>query len=94
MIKVNKEEGILYKDQILKCRLAIFSLLKNATKDKCVCCGHKIIPHDLDVTVDMYDHDGGWTVCDSLKKQWLSIHCDKCNYDNSLWKLGIIITKG
>lgn len=51
----------------------------------CRWCGEK-----LDTSaVEGYPHDGGWTVDGFKDKQWLYIHCTKCNYDWALWKLGV-----
>src|SRR5271170_5414980 len=35
------------------------------------------------------DHVGGWRVAGFDKRQWLSVHCEPCNYGLSLWKVGI-----
>ena len=54
---------------------------------KCRWCGEVLIVEEHDI--DYYDHDGGWSVRGFDKKQWLSVHCEKCDYDWSLWKLGV-----
>lgn len=36
----------------------------------------------------MYPHEAG-TLVEGYGRQWLYIHCPKCQYDWSLWKLGI-----
>jgi len=50
---------------------------------KCICCGEEL---DFD-HFDMYDHSGGVGIVAGVPKQWLSVHCDNCNYDVSIWKL-------
>jgi hypothetical protein len=54
------------------------------TKMQCRLCE---IP--LPRIIDHYDHQGGWPVRGFDKKQWLSIKCDKCGTQYSLWKLGV-----
>ncbi len=54
---------------------------------KCKWCGKVFIVDESDI--DYYDHDGGWSVKGFDKKQWLSVYCEKCEYDWSLWKLGV-----
>ncbi len=44
---------------------------------------------DLNETVDAYEHSSGWEVKGFPTKQWLSVRCENCDYDWSLWKLGI-----
>ena len=39
--------------------------------------------------IDLYPHSGGWQVAGYAGRQWLSVHCDTCEYDSSLWKLGL-----
>jgi hypothetical protein len=51
----------------------------------CKWCGHDL----SGVSVDYYDHDGGWEVEGFDNKLWLSVHCHGCDYDWSLWKLGV-----
>ena len=34
-------------------------------------------------------HSGGWEVEGRLTTQWLYVTCDVCDYQNSLWKLGV-----
>ena len=46
-------------------------------------CGEPITP----LTIDMYPHEGGIKVDGETKKQWVYIHCRKCQYDWALWKL-------
>lgn len=54
-------------------------------KDKtCNWCGEEL--PDL---IDTYEHKYGWDVEGFPTKQWLSVHCPKCDYDWSLWKLGV-----
>jgi len=54
---------------------------------KCKWCGKVFIVEGSDI--DYYDHSDGWTVKGFSKKQWLSVHCETCEYDWSLWKLGV-----
>jgi hypothetical protein len=54
-------------------------------KDRpCVGCGSPLPAH-----VDLYPHSGGWLVSGYSERQWLSVRCPNCEYDTSLWKLGI-----
>lgn len=39
-------------------------------------------------SLETYDHEGGYALPGFGKPQWLSLHCGKCNYDMSIWKLG------
>lgn len=41
------------------------------------------------VDIDAYEHPNGWRVPGMDKLYWLSIHCAKCNYDNSLTNFGV-----
>ena len=43
----------------------------------------------LPMTVLSYDHQDGYEVEGFEKKQWLYLRCVKCDYDWSLWKLGV-----
>ena len=43
----------------------------------------------LPAVVQSYPHDGGRPVEGMDGLQWLSVHCDRCEYDWALWKLGI-----
>ena len=69
----------------VKIKTRLDSLVKEFKRNTCICCG---APLDFD-HVDMYDHDGGWGITPEIPKQWLSVHCDNCNYDISLTKLGV-----
>lgn len=42
--------------------------------------------------VEHYDHSGGWRVRGFAERQWLFVVCQtsKCQYENALWKLGIM----
>lgn len=61
------------------------SLVQEFKIHKCICCGASLnFDH-----VDMYNHDGGWFITPEIPKQWLSVHCDNCNYDISFTKLGV-----
>jgi hypothetical protein len=72
-------------DETVRIMNALDDIVGKIEKKVCVCCGKR-----LDIThVDMYDHDGGWIVTNDIPKQWLSVHCDHCNYDISLNKLGV-----
>ena len=90
-IEIVKEEHGLDLEEEMESIESCSKLLENADLH-CVSCGADLadsLPKvGSYVVVDMYDHDG-WAVSKKLKKQWLSIHCEKCNYDNSLWKLGV-----
>ena len=90
--EIIKDERGLDLTEEMQCIEKCSKLLENA-KLYCVSCGAdlvKTIPYAGSyVPVNMYDHPNGWSVCDTLEKQWLSIHCDACNYDNSLQKLGV-----
>lgn len=50
---------------------------------RCPDCNRRLADH-----LEYYDHDGGWTVRSFDKKQWLYLHCPRCNYDWAIWKLG------
>ena len=41
------------------------------------------------VEVESYPHQGGWPVDGRLARQWLYVPCPNCDYQNSLWKLGV-----
>lgn len=43
----------------------------------------------LPTVIDHYNHSGGVMVSGFEIPQWLSVKCPKCDYDWSLWKLGI-----
>lgn len=61
------------------------ALAQQAKSDLCVSCGATIsLKH-----IDAYNHRLGWFLTDDVPLQWLSIHCDKCDYDTSLEKLGV-----
>jgi len=74
----------LSKDGIdTRIMLALENYKEQLKLTKCVCCGK-----ELPLTyADIYDHDGGWFICNAIPKQWISFHCDRCGYDNSLNKL-------
>lgn len=94
-IEVVKEERDLDLNEEIECIESCSKLLaQDHIKLNCVCCGVDLVQSlpkiGSYVVVDMYDHDNGWAVCASFDKpQWLSIHCDNCDYDNSIWKLGV-----
>ena len=69
----------------LKIKGSLFELLKEAEHMNCVSCRKPLNP---DRDVHIYDHDGGWTLLDSIPKQWVSIECS-CGYHTSISKLGI-----
>ena len=61
---------------------------KMMTVDKCGCDTALSTSYD---NIKHYPHSGRWLVkglfyCDKL---WLCIHCDKCGYNWTLWKLGV-----
>jgi NAD-dependent SIR2 family protein deacetylase len=75
-----------YSDEIAVKIMAALDMLKGEIKKTtCVSCG-KELKFDR---MDMYDHESGWGVITEIPKQWLSVHCDHCGYDNSLTKLGV-----
>jgi hypothetical protein len=90
--EIIKEERGLDLTEEMDCIESCSKLLENA-KLYCVSCGAdlvKSLPYvGSYIRVDMYDHLDGWLVSERMDKQWLSVHCDKCNYDNSVWKLGV-----
>ena len=51
----------------------------------CRSCG----THFINLAVEHYDHPGGWEVDGFDVAQWLYITCPDCDYQNSLWKLGV-----
>ena len=53
-------------------------------RDTCKWCG-ALLPYP----VEHYPHAGGWLVQGMDELQWLYLHCDRCGYDHSLWKLGV-----
>jgi hypothetical protein len=65
---------------------AIYKLIHPVrNKMHCATCGKQLGP---DRPVNIYDHDGGWNLIDSIPKQWVSIECS-CGYHNSINKLGV-----
>lgn len=58
---------------------------KKITIDKCRWCGSELNKDNI----DMYPHEGGWIIDGMSEKQWLYIHCNKCDYDWPIWKLGV-----
>lgn len=48
----------------------------------------------LPSVIQMYPHSDGWTIEGMSERQWLYVHCVKCEYDWSLWKLGVPRDKG
>lgn len=89
-VEIVKEERGLDLEEEMESIETCSKLLENA-KLKCVCCGGDLVQslHGSYVVVNMYDHEYGWKVSKHMERQWLSIHCDVCNYDNSIWKLGV-----
>jgi hypothetical protein len=57
-------------------------ILIDEKKPTCI-CGKHLTGRQIDV----YDHDGGRRVLGFKEKQWVSVHCFKCGYDMSLWKI-------
>jgi hypothetical protein len=41
------------------------------------------------LTIEHYEHDGGWPVKGYQQRRWLYVTCPKCDYQWSLWKLGV-----
>lgn len=69
----------------LRIKGALFELLKEVEHTNCVTCGkHLNLNH-----ASIYDHDGGWELIDSIPKQWVSVKCSSCGYENSINKLGV-----
>ncbi len=58
-----------------------YGMVKTTT---CRWCGDS-----LSTKVDYYEHSGGYDVVGFAKRQWLSVKCQECGYDWSLWKLGV-----
>lgn len=54
-------------------------------KPKCKMCRADLAGTPL----ESYSHDGGYEVENFAEKQWLYIVCRKCDYQNSLVKMGI-----
>ena len=48
----------------------------------------EIVPLDNE-PIEHYEHDGGYPVEGYKTNRWLYVVCPKCNYQWSLWKLGI-----
>ena len=78
-------ENVYDEETSQRIKDALEGIVSKAKSNKCVCCDHEL---KMDV-VNMYDHSSGWIILPELPRQWLSIHCDNCNYDVSLNKLGI-----
>jgi len=76
--KVNE----LPDDEVME---SLEEIKKKITKIDCRWCNTKL---DLD-NIEMYPHEGGWTVKGMKEKQWLYIPCSKCHYEWALWKLGV-----
>lgn len=53
-------------------------------KELCRWCGVQ-----LPMTVLHYPHPDGWAVSGMAGLHWLYVRCAKCDYDWSLWKLGV-----
>ena len=43
----------------------------------------------LPLELRYYRHPNGWLVKGMKGRQWLYVKCARCNYDFSLWKLGV-----
>jgi len=58
-------------------------------KPTCICWNHKTGKNNYLTgrQIDVYDHDGGRRVVGYKEKQWVSVHCHKCGYNMSLWKI-------
>ncbi len=58
------------------------------TVKRCRWCGENLDTNNI----EMYTHEGGWTVDGVKGKQWLYITChiEKCHgYEWALWELGV-----
>ena len=75
----NDEQANRTKDMTLQ-EIAVAVCQKHGS---CVTCG---MPFDLD-DIKTYDHEGGIAVKGYDKKQWVYLHCKKCEYDSALWKV-------
>jgi hypothetical protein len=64
-------------------------ILIDEKKPSCICFNHKTGKNNTltGKQIDVYDHDGGRRVLGFKEKQWVSVHCFKCGYDMSLWKI-------
>ena len=69
--------------------LGELSRLIDEKKPSCICFNHKTGKNNTLTgnQIDVYDHDGGRLVLGFKEKQWVSVHCFKCGYDMSLWKI-------
>jgi hypothetical protein len=76
-------DTMLGNDKVLSSKQAS-PFLKYRKHSRCRWCDS-----DLPEEIDAYPHDDGWWVEGESTKMWLSIHCQKCGYDWSLWKLGV-----
>ena len=52
---------------------------------KCL-CGNELKDEPIMYYVP---HEGGWTIKCEKQKAWLFVHCPKCGYDMSIWKMGV-----
>ena len=65
-------------------KILIQTLIEQIKVTSCK-CGAKL---KLDM-VENYSHPGGYHLQGYDKPQWVYIHCDSCEYDHALWKLGV-----
>lgn len=78
------KEGVI-TPMIIMTKNTLGDYRRQITRTKCDCGfeGLDTLP------IESYDHSGGWEVEGFQSKQWLYIHCPKCDYDWALWKLGV-----
>ena len=49
-------------------------------------CGYDLKDEPISYYVP---HEAGWTIEGETEKAWLFVHCPKCGYDMSIWKMGV-----
>jgi len=49
-------------------------------------CGHDLSKEPISYYVP---HPDGWTIPQETERVWLFVHCPKCGFDMSIWKLGV-----
>lgn len=57
------------------------------TKPRCFSCQRPLVGDDGDLHLSLYDHPSGYLVSGLHQRQWISVHCGNCQYDNSLRSL-------
>lgn len=60
-------------------------LYKKLISDPHCHCGYDLLTE----SILAYPHSEGWQIEESKELHWLFIHCPKCDYDMSLWKIGV-----